>query len=278
MNCCVKVVKEMSPRSSSEKASSQSSDKLLQILECIAENRLPLRLQELSERVGMTQPTVLRYLNALQNANYVYQDEDTLRYALTWRICRLSENLNNLAGLRSIASSFVTQLSSQLNLGSCLVMAENGRCVYLDCVDTISNTGHTLQRIGKSSPLHATGSGKVLLSSYNRQQIDTLVEEQGLEALTQYTITDKNALLQELEQVRAQGYAMDEEECELDLRCISYPLYNYNGTIVAALSVFGEPAQMTDERIQADVKPLLSQAAATISRRLGYEPQTPSRA
>lgn len=264
----------MAPRSFSEKASSQSSDKLLQILECIAENRLPLRLQELSERVGMTQPTVLRYLNALQNANYVYQDEDTLRYALTWRICRLSENLNSLAGLRSIASSFVTQLSSQLNLGACLVMAENGRCVYLDCVDTVSNTGHTLQRIGKSSPLHATGSGKVLLSGYPPQQIEALVEEQGLEALTQHTITDKIALLQELEKVRARGYGMDEEECELGLRCISYPLYNYNGSIIAALSVFGELSQMTDQRIASDVKPLLSRAAATISRRLGYEPES----
>lgn len=69
-----------------ERASSQSSDKLLQILECIAGNKLPVRLQDLSEQVNMTQSTVLRYLNTLVNNNYVYQEEDTLRYALTWKI------------------------------------------------------------------------------------------------------------------------------------------------------------------------------------------------
>ena len=79
-----------------ERQTSQSSVRLLQIMECMAESRVPMRLQDIAKQVGMIQSTVLRYLYALQNENYIYQEESTSRYALTWRICRLSANLGSL--------------------------------------------------------------------------------------------------------------------------------------------------------------------------------------
>ena len=99
-----------------EKNSNQSSDKLLQIMEALAKERLPVRLQDLSARVNMSQSTVLRYLNALQSSNCVYQEESTSRYALTWKICGLSEHLNSNLGLRSITAPYITELVNKLNL------------------------------------------------------------------------------------------------------------------------------------------------------------------
>ncbi|MEM5796516.1 MAG: helix-turn-helix domain-containing protein, partial [Bacillota bacterium] len=89
----------MSNSSNSERQTSQSSSRLLRILEAIAENKLPVRLQDLAKQVDMTQSTVLRYLYALEDANYIYREDDTSRYALTWRVCRLGKNVDSSLSL-----------------------------------------------------------------------------------------------------------------------------------------------------------------------------------
>lgn len=258
----------MNTTASSERQSNQSSIRLLQILECMAENRVPVRLQDLAKQVGLTQSTVLRYLYSLQDANYIYQEADTLRYALTWRVCRLSENINSLLSLRNITTPFINHLANTLLLGTCLVVDQNQECLYLDCID--SPYSPTLQRIGKAAPLHATGSGKVLLSRYNEAQINEYISTKGLTRYTEHTITDPEALNQELANVRKQGYGIDNEECEVGLRCISIPLHDYSGQIIASMSVFGNTRDMTDQRIYSDVLPALKEATSIISSRLGY--------
>ena len=249
----------------------QSSDKLLQILECLARQRLPIRLQDLSTQVGMSQSTVLRYLNALQCSNYIYQEEATSRYALTWKICRLSENLNSHLGLRSITAPFITDLVNQLNLGVCLVIEQDFECVYLDCVDTAATFQHTLQRIGKRAPMHATGSGKVLLSQYPQAMLMEFLSSHALTKYTDFTIVAKDKLMEELEQVRQTKIGIDDQECELGLRCVSSPLYHYSGSAIAALSVFGDVSALTRDRIDRESVPKLQEVTTTISERLGYE-------
>lgn len=259
-----------------DRQTSQSSDKLLQIMESIATSGMPVRLQDLSEQVGMSQPTVLRYLNSLQKANYVYQEENTARYGMTWKICKLTQNTNTLLSLRILTNFFVNQLADLLHQGVCLVVEQNSECVYLDCLDTAASIGATLQRIGKHAPLHATASGKILLSCYTKVQFDQYIAEHGLPALTEHTIVDPNVLFQQLQEVKSQGFAMDEEECELNLRCVSMPLRDYSGRIVAAMSIFGNPASMTHIKIQEDILPALQQTTSLISLRLGYSPDQQS--
>lgn len=259
------------PNGGAEKISNQSSDKLLQILECLAKERLPIRLQDLSTKVGMSQSTVLRYLNALQSSNYVYQEESTSRYALTWKLCKLSENLNSNLGLRSITAPYVTELVNRLNRGVCLVVEQNCECLYLDCVDASPTLAHTFQWIGKRAPMHATGSGKLLLSQFSQAQLEDYIEQRGLKSCTEYTITEAKVLKKELEEVRQYKMGRDKQECELGLNCVSMPLYNYSSKIIAALSVFGDTVNMTEEQIEQDIIPALKNAAELISHHLGYE-------
>lgn len=254
--------------SPSERQSNQSSIRLLQIMECLADSRIPMRLQDIAKQVGMTQSTVLRYLYSLENAKYIYQDEATSRYALTWRVCRLSENLNSPLGLRNITNQFVNQLANSLSLGACLVVEQDNECMYLDCIDNPNSP--TLQRIGKQAPLHATGSGKVLLSQFSEQQLALYIEKKGLTKYTDYTITDPSKLQRELAKIRQQDFGMDEQECEIGLRCISCPLRDYTGRIIASMSVFGNISDMSDERIQSEVYPVLKATTDIVSSRLGY--------
>ncbi len=254
---------------STERQTSQSSVRLLQILECMAINRMAMRLQDISKAVGMTQPTVLRYLYALEDAGYIYQDEESSRYGLTWRVCRLSEGLNSMLGLRNITTPFTNQLANSLSLGACLVIDHGSECMYLDCIDNPNSP--TLQRIGKQAPLHATGSGKILLSQYSDPQLEEYLSK-GLTKYTEYTLTEPEAMRAELSSVRRQGYALDNEECEIGLRCVSCPLYDYTGRIIAAMSVFGKTSDMTDARINTEILPKLQKITAVISSRLGYVP------
>lgn len=253
---------------SAERQSSQSSVRLLQIMECLATNHGPMRLQDIARQVGMTQPTVLRYLYALEATNYVYRDEEMARYGLTWRVCRLGENLNSMLSLRNLANPFINQLANMLSLGVCLVTDRNRECLYLDCIDNPRT--QTLQHIGKQAPLHVTGSGKLLLSQYTSEEVEQYISTVGLVKYTEHTIVDPVALEQELKKIRQQDFGMDREECEIGLHCISCPIRDYTGRIIAAVSVFGSIADMGTLRIQAEIYPALRKASDAISGRLGH--------
>lgn len=257
----------------SEKQANQSSVRLLQIMECMAASRAPMRLQEIAQKTGLTQSTVLRYIYTLVRENYVYHDSESSRYGLTWRVCRLAENVSSMLSLRNVTTSFVNRLANTLSLGACLVVEHDLECMYLDCIDNPNSP--TLQRIGKRAALHSTGSGKILLSQMTESQLANYIAVKGLTRFTEHTITDPLVLTEELAKIRRQGYALDEEECELGLRCVSVPLKDYSGRAVAAMSVFGAPEDMPDERLRNEILPALRTAAQTISARLGYQEGTP---
>ena len=219
----------------------------------------------------MSQATVLRYLYALQDANYIYQEADTARYALTWRVCRLGENLNTPLSLRNIASPFTNRLANLFSVGSCLIIEQDFECLNLDYIGNPSSP--TPMTIDNRSPMHATGAGKLLLSQHSEEKVDEYIRVKGLRRFTENTITDPDAFKQELALIRARDYATDNSECNPGVRCINCPLRDYSGRVIACIGVFGSLAQMTDQRIKEELFPALLKAATTISARLGYSPK-----
>ena len=249
-----------------EKSSNQSVSKLMQLLRYLAESRVLLRLQDIATAINTPQATTLRYLNSLIADGYVFQDKISSRYALTWKICDLGEQTHIHMNLRIISNDVINELTSQTNLGICLVIEQDLECVYLDC---IYDPQFPLMRIGKRTPMHASGSGKVFLSSYSEAEIDQLIAKRGLMALTNRTITSKEELLKNLELVRKMGYAIDDEECEIGLRCVAVPIYSYRDKPAAAISIFGPVDQISDSCINETILPLLRNATSEISFRLG---------
>lgn len=229
-----------------------------------------MRLQDIAGHLEMTQSTVLRYLNSLLQSNYAYQDEDTLRYGLTLKLCKLSYNLSSNMGIKSIAAPFLNDLTGRLGVSSCLVIEYEENIVYLDVVNSPLQMKRTLNRIGKDAPMHCTGSGKIFLSSKSDYALKAFIDK-GLAPLTEYTITDGEKLRHEIEIIRKQGFSMDEQECELGIRCVSVPLYDYKETICAALSVFAPIDVLSDECIVQRILPELNKAARVISLRLGSD-------
>jgi len=245
-----------------------SSDKLLRIIEYMAANRLPMRLKDIADNLNISQPTVVRYLRTMCDQGYAYHDEQTGCYAMTWKICRLGSSLESNLVLRSMAGSLLSRFANDHNIGVLLAVERDGSLIYLDLVGAPHGSVDTMLRIGKDAPMHSTGSGKILLSAMTPGRVAQLLEKNGQMRLTPKTITGREELLQELALVREQGYALDNEECELGHRCVSVPLYDYTGAVAAAVSAFDSTERLSDAFI-ADLLPSLQQLAKEISFRMG---------
>lgn len=247
-----------------------SSDKLLQIIEYMAARRLPMRLKDIADGLQISQPTVVRYLRTMCNQGYVYHDDHTGYYAMTWKICRLSSSLESNLVLRNMAGGLLSNFANRYNMGVLLAVEREGMLVYLDLVGAPHGTVNAMLRIGKDAPMHSTASGKILLSAMSAGRVQQLLEQKGQVRLTHKTITSREALLQELAKIQEQGYALDNEECEIGHRCVSVPLYDYTGTVAAAISAFDSVDQLTDEVVRDTALPALRELAAEISFRMGY--------
>ena len=245
-----------------------SSDKLLRIIEYMAASRLPVRLKDISDNLKISQPTVVRYLRTLCDQGYAYHDSQTGLYAMTWKICRLGSSLESNLVLRSMAGSLLSQFANAHDIGVLLAVERDGNLMYLDLVGAPHGSVETMLRIGKDAPMHCTGSGKILLSAMTPLRLTQLLDRSGQMRLTPKTITGRDALMEELAKVQKQGYAVDNEECELGHRCVSVPLYDYSGTVAAAISAFDSTERLTDDYIQI-LLPELRQLAKEISFRMG---------
>lgn len=239
-------------------------------MEYLAAKRIPVRLQDAAEDLKIPEPTLLRYFTALIKHNYMYQDEDNLRYSLTWKICSLGQQINNYLSIRSICGPYLNEMAYEFNSGVCLAVMKDYESIYLDLVDNTNAFMRSLQRIGKRAPLNTTASGKILLTQLSDREIEGFIQVMGLTKVTEKTITEKERFLKELETIRNQGYAIDDEECELGIRCVSAPLRDYKNDIVAAISSFDDSELMTESRIHNEILPKLLEMTCKISMRFGY--------
>lgn len=247
----------------------QSVEKTFQIIEIMSEASAPMRLQDLAECCEMPASTVLRMLNTLARCGYVSQNSDSLRYSLTLKFAQIGSRVCAQNNLRDVAHPFLLQLSRRCRESCCLAIEEDMEMVYTDVRDGPDSMLKIMQRIGKRAPMHSTGVGKLLLLNYTEAQLDAYIASKGLPALTKHTLTTKEALMAKLAEIRSQGYAMDDEECELGARCVAAPIRDYTGRIVAGLSVSGPVSRMTKERIQSII-PVVTELASKISQQMGF--------
>lgn len=245
----------------------QSVEKTLQIIEAMANAREPVRLGDLAREVDMPASTALRMVGTLVEHRYAYQDPVTLRYALTMKFAQIGAMVSARFSIRDIARPTLVELSRRCDESSCLAIEEDMEVIYLDVVDGPDGMLKITQRIGKRAPMHSTGVGKLMLTQYPPARLQALVEKKGLLRLTPHTKSTPEELTKELDAVRAQGYALDDEECELGARCIAAPIRDYEGRITAAISVSGPVSRMTRARI-LELVPLVTDAARRISTAL----------
>ncbi len=248
----------------------QSAEKTMRIIEFLAECRRPMRLLDIAANLELNTSTTLRFINTLAALGYVGQEPATSKYFLTYRICSISNKIYSKTGLRDIVSPYLKELAVKARESVCLAVEQNRQVVYIDVADGPDQMVKGMQRIGNIAPLHCTGIGKLLLLNYTENELEELIAEKGLIKYTEHTITTKEKLLKELEQVKKAGYAFDNEECELGARCVAFPIYDFTQKIIAGFSITGPVNRITEEFIHTNL-PLLKSIASEISGRLSAQ-------
>lgn len=255
-------------------SSNRSSEKLLQLIEFLSEQEEPLRLLDIANRMGMNQSTVSRFLSALKNRNYVAQNFQNGKYSLTYKICRIANNVSSRMDMRHVSLPYLRTLSQIFGCTSNLVVEYDFSVMYLEVVPGPRQMLVPLQRIGIVAPLHCTSGGKLLLTEFSEEKMREFLSGKGLPKYTDHTITTERALRKELESVKKLGYAFDNEECELGVRCVGAPVRDFTNRIVGAVSVNGPVNKLTDAFMREKVPELLT-ITGEISSHLGYESGKP---
>ncbi|HBR33261.1 MAG TPA: IclR family transcriptional regulator [Firmicutes bacterium] len=255
--------------------SNLSTEKVFAIIEYLANQQEPVKLRDIAHDLNMNPSTTLRFISSLENLGYVIQNSSTLKYALTMKICSIAHKvvLNN--NIRELASPFLKSLSRIYGESSCIAIEHEMQVVYIDTQEGPDQMLTTMKRIGNVAPMHCTGVGKLLLLNYNNADLTRYVAIKGLPKLTENTITTLPALKEELQKINKQGYAFDNEECEIGARCIAVPIRDYTTRVVAAMSVMGPIFRMDDNKIFENL-PYLLDASVQLSKSLGYEEERQS--
>jgi len=247
----------------------QSVVKILKIIETMASIGQPVRLKDLAREVGMPESTTLRMLASLLDNGYVTQSADSQKYSLTFKIARIGLKVQSNFTLFEIVHPKLIDLSQKCQESACLAIEENESVVYIDTVDGPRKMLQTLQKIGKRAPMYCTGVGKNLLTNYSDEQLRSRFEGKDFVPFTPRTIRSIDRLIEEVDKVRENGYAFDDEECELGARCIAVPIKDFSGSVIASISVSGPTLRMVEPKVGQILEELLA-AANELSIQMGY--------
>ena len=228
----------------------QSLRKALEILDGMTHMESPFRLQDLSTYLKMSPSTVSRFLNTFIDYGYVNRDPNTSFYYLTMKFAAIGERVRTKFPFQQTLAKYVKEVSNRFNESASLCVENNMQMVYIASEDGPRQMLRNLQRIGHIAPMHATGVGKVHLLNYSESNLMDLLNKRGLSHLTNKTITNLDDLKLEIEHIREQGYAIDDEECELGVRCIAIPVKDYTGKVIAAISLSAPKARLEEGRIE----------------------------
>ena len=227
----------------------QSVEKAFVLIELMANHNQSMRLQEIAKQAGIPQPTALRILYTLMKLGYIMQDEDTLKYSLSLKFSLIGAQVASQIDLRDIVKPYLNDISRRCGEANCLSIREGRELLYIDNVDGRDSLLTVTQKIGKRAPLYCTAAGKQYLTQMSREELKRFIFENPLRRLTEHTIITYGELCKELDLIREQGYSLDNEECELGVRCIAVPIRNFHDEIIATISVSGPIARMDEEKM-----------------------------
>jgi DNA-binding IclR family transcriptional regulator len=245
-----------------------SIDRAIDIIEYMADNEEGISQRELATRLGYPQNSVFRILKTLESRNLVSKISGTSKYVLTPKICILGSRVANRFRLLDVAQPIMGDLTRKTRETVQLFVPHSGKSLLLEQVET-SEPIKIAGQIGCLYDLHCSAPGKVILAYMPDDEVQSIIDTQGLSQRTHKTISNILALRSELNNIRTQGYALDDQEYGIGIRCAAAPVYNYQGSVVAALSISGPMSRVDDTNLDS-LAHYVVDAANSISSGLGY--------
>ncbi|MEZ5399464.1 MAG: IclR family transcriptional regulator [Bryobacteraceae bacterium] len=247
-----------------------SVERAIAILEYLDGSRRGLNISEISRKLGIPKSSAHVIVVTLERLGYVRKREDSLFYMLGLKAYGLGMGMMKSLSLSEAALPHMRALSHQLHLPSHLAVPDGDQGVYVQKVDTPGLIKIDTY-VGRRMDLHCTGVGKIILAFGPQELHDRFLAKQVYIRHTRNTITSPRLMQREIAKIRKLGFAMDDEEEELAVRCVAVPVFK-NGRFTAALSVTGTTAQLPLNAID-EVAAVLRSAAAAISAPLPLPPE-----
>lgn len=254
---------------SKEPAEVQSVVKTLNILEALAAEG-ELGLTELAAKIGSHKSTVYRFMCTFCEMGYARRDPETERFSLTLKVFELGMGVFERINLAKLAAPVLSRLSATTQETIHLAILDDIHLVYLSKVESTHNLRVSMgSRVGLTAPVYCTGVGKVLLAWADPARIQAYLSQCDFQRYTDNTITDRLKFAAELQSIRNQGWAIDNEEHEYGVCCVAAPIRDSKGTVVAALSISGPTIRLDSGRLEV-LRGLVISSAKEISQHLGY--------
>jgi DNA-binding IclR family transcriptional regulator len=246
------------------RSSIQVIERMLRLLDALAQSPDAVSLKQLAQSTGLHPSTAHRILSALASDRLIERG-DQGNYQLGMRLLELGNLVRTRVSVREYALPFMRELHALTGEAVNLSVRRDDEIVYVERTSSGRSMMRVVHLVGARAPLHVTAVGKLFLAGDSAAEVAAYCERNGLAAFTRNSITDPARLAAELDQVRALGYAFDNEEVEPGVRCIGAGVHDDSGALVAGLSV-SAPA----DRLQADWAQAVRTTAERISRAIGY--------
>ncbi|MCL6638253.1 MAG: IclR family transcriptional regulator [Firmicutes bacterium] len=260
----------MSGVETEEKYSIKVILKTMELLKCFSPKQPEWTVNELSNKLKMNRTTVYRILTTLASGGFVQQNPGSGGFRLGSTLIGLSMALLNSMDIRTAARPVLKGLAVETGESVHLTIWYNDEVILLDQWESPSEIKVSLP-LGKKFPAYCTSTGKVFLAALSDKEFDRYLSERELKSFTQYTITGKEALKEEVLKVREQQIAFDFEEYAVDLVACAVPVYSFDRTISASIAVLGPGGRMRGKLDR--IAEMIKKAGEQISNQLGYVPK-----
>lgn len=259
------------PEKETDRGGVQSVSRIFELIEVLAAHPAGAGLQNLATEAHLAKSTAHRLLGSLVSLGYAVQDVQTGKYRLTLKMFEISSGIVNSMDIMSVAKLHLERLSQRTAEAVHLVIRDGADVVYI--YKTESGPMRMSSRIGLRSPLYCTGVGKAILATLPDAEVEQIWHHSRLQKLTGRTVTDLDQLRSQLQTVRNCGYAIDDEENELGIRCVALAIPGPGGRADSAFSISGLAPYMTAERIRR-ISTLALETRADILHDLGLVSKT----
>ena len=240
----------------------QSLARGLKIMELLGQSQEGVSITELAVALGVDKGSASRLVSTLAHYGYAEKDDNTRRFHLGPQVVSLSRSVLTRLPLREAAKPFLRQLMERTGECAHLAVPAMGKVLYIDQVESPATLRVNAQ-VGTMNPLHCTALGKVLLA-FGELEMPAL-----LESYTPRTIIDTRRLRKNLDQVRVNGYAVDDEEFDLGVRCIAVPVFDIHGKTAGSIGISGPATRVTLERLQ-ELATIVVEVGKSLSERMTF--------
>ena len=244
----------------------KSADKLLELIEVLANSSAPLSASEISTALNMNRTTAYGLINTLLAHEYIEKEIRTNKFTISAKLFELGSKFRFKLPFITPASNAAEKIVSKWHLSVHIAIYQNiGKIIFVHMHLPVDAVGIP---VGYVAPAYCNAAGKILMANLPQDVLDFHLDKMVFEKRTQHTFTDKELFKKELMQCRINGYAQDKEEFLDGLSCIAAPIFDFSGKAVASISISGPTISIAEH--EKELIEEVKAAAKKVSTEIGY--------